>query len=124
MIEAVLSSFALPGIGMEDCRVIIACDGFVVRDEVQSSNKRGRVTPDGKERYEEYVSTLRALVGRRRPFLTCELLELKEHHGFGHAVRAALRVVETPFTCVAQHDWSFMRSPRGATLADVIQAGS
>lgn len=37
------------------------------------------------------------------------VLELSDRHGFGLAVRVALKEVRTPFVMVVQHDRSFMR---------------
>eukprot|EP00750_Incisomonas_marina_P014592 INCI17691.5.p1 GENE.INCI17691.5~~INCI17691.5.p1 ORF type:complete len:589 (-),score=79.91 INCI17691.5:69-1835(-) len=53
--------------GLRDCAVLIMCDGYkVIEDERHRlhgkvTNKRGRVTPEGAAKYEEFKQRLKAL---------------------------------------------------------------
>ena len=44
------------------------------------------------------------------PFRNAKVVELDERHGYGFALRHALRhCLDTPYVCVIQHDRTFMR---------------
>ena len=59
---------------------------------------------------------------RRSPFRNARVVELEERHGYGFALRHALRHhVSTPYVCVIQHDRTFMRP---APAKEVVAAMS
>lgn len=92
-----------------ECRNILVCDGYRAGDV--SKYRSGVVTDEGARAYEEYVETLERLAQEapQPHWRHVQILRLQDRHGFGYAVRAALKLVETPFVCVLQHDRSFMR---------------
>lgn len=100
LLDRVLQSFQLvPGLASA-CRLVV-CDGYTVATS-RSNCKAGRISLAAAERYEAFVAALQA---RERLCLV-----LKERLGFGWAVKAALKHVETPFVLVVQHDQEFIAS--------------
>lgn len=91
------------------CRNIIVCDGY--RTAPTSKFRCGVVTDERAEAYEAYLQALEQLVQSSTlpHWQHAEVLRLKDRHGFGFAVRAALELVCTPYVCIMQHDRTFMR---------------
>lgn len=123
-----------------ECNKVIVCDGCRVLEEVQGNNKsdagappnpkirvyangkqnlrNGVATMDQSKNYQEFKVALRKLCddannsenSTRSPFRNTRVVELEERHGYGFALRHALRhCVDTPYVCVIQHDRNFMR---------------
>ena len=120
MLEHTVTSFRHVE-GLASCRIIIVCDG--VRSSEQDALKRGLVTSETEVNYRGYIASLRHLILEHRstngPFHTAEVLELDSHQGFGWALWAGLRIVDTRYVLVAQHDYCFERS---VDLFSVTQA--
>jgi len=92
---------------------------------VKQALRNGIATKSQAERYEGFKEALRQVCedanshnddaesGTSRkmsPFRNTEVVELPTRHGYGFALRHALRhYVETPYVCVIQHDRTFMR---------------
>lgn len=75
--------------------------------------RNGIVSLKQAENYRQFKFALRELcscAGTTSPFHNAEVIELDSRHGYGFALRHALRhCVDTPFVCVVQHDRTFMR---------------
>lgn len=102
--------------GIDGCRQQDGCDESVSRrhQNVKQAMRSGIVTPSQAENYELYKANLRNLCSNASadsPFHNTTVEELNERHGFGYALRYALRsLVRTKYVCVIQHDRTFMRS--------------
>jgi len=82
--------------------------------------RRGIVTVGQAKNYESFKSALKDICRKANvnvknsypsPFQNTRVVELNERHGYGFALRHALRnEVSTPFVCVIQHDRTFMRT--------------
>mmetsp|Transcript_23427 Transcript_23427/g.67508 ORF Transcript_23427/g.67508 Transcript_23427/m.67508 type:complete len:506 (-) Transcript_23427:5-1522(-) len=92
---------------------------------VKQALRSGIATKDQAERYEEFKAALRKVCEGANdmstddspndvppsPFRNAEVVELPTRHGYGFALRHALRhCVHTPYVCVIQHDRTFMRA--------------
>jgi hypothetical protein len=109
-IEKVAESIKTYAPQLSSCRKIIVCDGSLVRDK--NKFRSGRVTQDAYDRYVEYKKKIASLFHESSIFKgeNYELIELKERHGFGFAVRKAMfHHVQTPIVLIVQHDRTFMR---------------
>jgi hypothetical protein len=107
MISEVVSSFACAD-GLSSCRKIIVCDKPLVSDS--KKKKTGRCTPEEAAMYTEFIDTLQADVKLPGHALYgCEVLDLKERHGFGMAVKRVLEDIETPYIMIVHHDQQFLR---------------
>jgi len=75
--------------------------------------RNGVVTADQAENYRLFKKALRQMcanAAKDSPFRNAVVEELDSRHGYGFALRHALRrCVETPYVCVVQHDRTFMR---------------
>lgn len=83
--------------------------------------RNGIATHTQLEAYQGFKENLRRLCAKANdpdaektdtptPFRHAEVVSLPERHGYGFALRHALRnCVETPYVCVIQHDRTFMR---------------
>jgi len=119
------------------CRKVIVCDGCRVVD-AESDNKKkvtrrhsnvkqalrnGIATSTQADRYKEFKENLKTLCENappESPFWNTSVEELQERHGYGFALRHALRhCVTTPYVCVIQHDRTFMRP---TPLRDTVHA--
>jgi hypothetical protein len=95
-------------------------------NNVKQALRNGIVTSEQAENYRQFKCHLRKLCNNkdcgtkhdRSVFINTEMVELEERHGYGFALRHALRhYVQTPFVCVIQHDRTFMRpTPISETL--------
>lgn len=90
---------------------------------VKQALRNGIATKGQAERYEEFKAALRKVCEDANnaaddgndtepsPFRNAEVVELSTRHGYGFALRHALReCVHTPYVCVIQHDRTFMRT--------------
>eukprot|EP01062_Namystynia_karyoxenos_P053479 TRINITY_DN43327_c0_g1_i1.p1 TRINITY_DN43327_c0_g1~~TRINITY_DN43327_c0_g1_i1.p1 ORF type:complete len:617 (+),score=122.35 TRINITY_DN43327_c0_g1_i1:85-1851(+) len=120
LLEAVLATFScVPG--LDAAKLVIVCDGCeVLGDSVRTRQgyKRAVVSAEASAQYELYKQRVRELAALRGG--STVVLELPSRHGFGWAVREALRKeVRTPFVMVIQHDRYFRK---GFDLAAVLAA--
>ena len=130
VIEKTFESFTWAGDDFAvKCRKVIVCDGCRRMDDVDSSEKvsrrhvnirqamrNGIVSESQSENYDQFKATLRQLCADAAagsdssPFCNTFVEELDSRHGYGFALRHALRhCVTTPYVCVIQHDRTFMR---------------
>lgn len=76
--------------------------------------RNGIVNTEQLENYKGFKVALRTLCNDAppsSPFHTAEVEELDQRHGYGYALRHALRrCVQTPYVIVIQHDRTFMRT--------------
>jgi len=109
--------------GTEDIRKIIVCDGYSTLDESHTKGvaRRGRrITDDKAKDYKEYLSRIKKLIEEKdRDFANAEMLILPKLHGFGLAMKEALKLVETPYVYVTQHDRAFDR--KATPLRDLVK---
>lgn len=111
------------------CRKVIVCDGCRQRDEsttkkhnnVKQAMRNGIVDSDQLENYTKFKRNLQKLcesAPQDSVFWNTSVEELDSRHGYGFALRHALRhCVSTPYVIVIQHDRTFMRpTPIEATL--------
>lgn len=91
------------------CRNILVSDGY--KDGESSKFRNGVITEERAQAYHEYITALEGLVEKKPEphWEHVEIIRLSDRHGFGFAVREALKMVETPFVCIMQHDRTFMR---------------
>jgi hypothetical protein len=81
-----------------------------VRFKDKCNFRGGFVTEERYEKYLGYVAGLRDHCSQGHPaFKNIQVVQLDQHFGFGLAVREALRLVETKFVVVVQHDRCFTR---------------
>jgi hypothetical protein len=107
------------------CRKVIVCDGCRGGNNdteqvskrhatAKQSMRNGIVNSQQLENYNGFKAALRTLCANAppdSPFHTAEVEELEERHGYGFALRFALRErIQTPFVIVIQHDRTFMRT--------------
>ena len=140
MLEHTFDTFTFAGEEFAfECNKVIICDGCRVLEEVQGNNNKtdasappkiriyangrqnlrnGGATMGQSKNYQQFKEALRKLCddannsenSTRSPFRNTRVVELEERHGYGFALRHALRhCVDTPYVCVIQHDRNFMR---------------
>jgi hypothetical protein len=114
IIEYVIRSFELIA-GLNTCPIKIVMDGYKVTGE--NRMKKGRITADTEELYEEYYNCLREKFADAENY---EILRSKEHLGFAHCVKFGLEHCTTTYAFVAQHD-RFFTKPFDR-LQDLLQA--
>ena len=125
VIERVFETFLQNGNDFAvKCRKVIVCDGFRRSDgenekvtrrhtNVKQAMRNGICTSEQAENYEKYKAALRKLcfnASDDSPFHNAVVEELDSRHGYGFALRHALRhCVSTPYVIVIQHDRTWMR---------------
>ncbi|EAW14958.1 uncharacterized protein ACLA_003710 [Aspergillus clavatus NRRL 1] len=149
LISSVLESFQQHCPGLIDARVIVVFDTFE-RITVQPRLKKGHASPELAETYEQYKANIKQLVLQAYPhegdgvlthshaaaeFGFDGAVDLRIAHtpddrvtfvepaarlGFGLAVRSALRLVDTPYVWVQQHDWALVADIPLAPLLDIM----
>jgi len=148
VLEKAFETFELAGHDFAyKCRKIIMCDGLRLQeDKVDKSKKQSKVTKkhsnvkqalrngianhDQAKKYRLFKIALMKLCaeadvnfskGELSPFYNTKVVELKERHGYGFALREAVQEehVTTPYVCVIQHDRTFMRK---TPLYEVVQS--
>ena len=105
LLDETVASMRAFASGAQHCELLVVCDGVRThkgdgRAYTAPKWRQGIVDPAAGHDYNEYKTRAK---GKYR------VLELPHRHGFGHAVRAALRHVRTPFVLVMQHDRNFRR---------------
>lgn len=107
LLETTMASFRYAPL-LWHCRRIIVCDGY--RSGERTAYRRGILDRDAAVAYEEYVDRLTMLAESGvRPVGGSKVLALPDRRGFGHALKAALELVSTPYVMVVQHDRVFSR---------------
>mmetsp|Transcript_8558 Transcript_8558/g.18982 ORF Transcript_8558/g.18982 Transcript_8558/m.18982 type:complete len:759 (+) Transcript_8558:46-2322(+) len=112
LIDEVLGSMKLAD-GLVSCDMVVVCDGYRRENGEgvaysEPKYRSGIVDAESAKNYEAYKAVLRKrMAGTTAPAI--RLLELESRHGFGFAVREALRLVRTPYVLVMQHDRPFTR---------------
>jgi hypothetical protein len=140
VLERAMETFRLGGEEFAyNCRKVIVCDGFRTSDDtddgglepkitkkhsnVKQAMRNGIVNSEQADNYRQFKDNLRSLcsnASEKSPFLNSTVVELEERHGYGFALRHALRdCLDTPFVCVVQHDRTLMRP---TPIAQVVQA--
>ena len=125
LLERVFDTFPMGGHDFAfKCRKIIICDGARQRDDkttqkysnTKQAMRHGLVTSEQNASYELFKQNLLRLCqdakGLDPPslFSNTTVHELESRHGYGFALRHALRdCIETPYVIVIQHDRTFMR---------------
>lgn len=137
LIERAMETFIYGGTDFAyECRKVIVCDGCRVKkaaDVLDANGRRkvslkhlndkqamrnGIVTSEQSDNYHKFKENLKELCANSdqnqtdhlSPFRNAVVVELEERHGYGYALRHALRnCVDTQFVCVIQHDRTFMR---------------
>ncbi|KAI7775048.1 hypothetical protein LA080_007430 [Diaporthe eres] len=89
---------------------------------VESSENLSLLEEDGEAEYgSPCISTnFTALKIRRTEDKRVVFIEPSERLGFGLAVRSALRLVETPYVWVQQHDWNLIASIPIQSIVEVM----
>lgn len=89
---------------------------------IESSEKSSLLEEDGEAEWgSPCISTnFTALKIRRTEDKRAIFIEPSERLGFGLAVRSALRLVETPYVWVQQHDWDMIVSIPIQSIVDVM----
>lgn len=103
LIEEVIDSVSLID-GLRNAPVYIVMDGFTLHETVRT--KRGRITPEMAEAYEEYHKKLCTVFADNR----FTILRCKEHVGFALAVKYGLEHCGTKYALILQHDRKFSRN--------------
>ena len=90
--------------GIEKCRIKIVCDGYRLVEN-GGSLKRGRVSKDVVDDYEQYLINLKEFYTIEKGF---DIIINKEHLGFALSVREGLMSCSTTFALICQHDRLFI----------------
>jgi hypothetical protein len=79
---------------------------YVHESPLQNGACAGVITPEHAPKYEEYKQRLRQKTEGAQPvagpYSNATVIELQQHHGFGLAVKVALKHVLTPLVIVIQ----------------------
>jgi hypothetical protein len=122
VLERTFDTFAFGGPEFMKCRKVIVCDGLRVQDgsvtkkhsNAKQALRNGIATSLQADNYTEFKTRLAQLCQEATadsPFCNTTIEELTTRHGYGFALRHALRnCVTTPYVCVIQHDRTFMRT--------------
>ncbi|KAH8156870.1 hypothetical protein CIB48_g11373 [Xylaria polymorpha] len=131
LISDILASFKLHCEALLSCRVIVVFDTY---DRIGESMrlKKGQITAEGARAVEQYKTNVKDLILNEWYPKAAEAAHVFVHGqawpkpagrvGFGLAVRSALRMTETPYVWVQQHDWPLARDIPLASLVKVMQA--
>jgi len=91
---------------------------------VKQQLRNGIVDSEQAENYRQFKAAVRRLcydAPADSPFQNASVEELDSRHGYGFALRHALRhCVTTPFVCVIQHDRTFMRATPIRQVVDAM----
>eukprot|EP00892_Ulva_mutabilis_P004240 jgi/Ulvmu1/2188/UM013_0034.1 len=111
LIDCTMQSFSYAP-GLAACKKLLVCDHYKVHEGSSKSFRSGVITAAQEPRYKEYKRLLAERIQAAEPgspFSNMTMLELPSHHGFGFAVKAALKHVSTPLVMVIQHDRNLNR---------------
>lgn len=115
LLEALFRSFDRVD-GLRECRILIVADGCeAISAQEQEGLKRGKVTSDSANRYQQHLKRLKSCMDNV-PFGasaveqgSVELLILDERHGSAKAIEYVVNTkIHTPFVMIAQHDNFFV----------------
>mmetsp|Transcript_22416 Transcript_22416/g.36112 ORF Transcript_22416/g.36112 Transcript_22416/m.36112 type:complete len:391 (+) Transcript_22416:78-1250(+) len=113
--------------GTYKLRKIIVCDGYSTTEEKNQkgvARKGRRIAEDKVADYKEYIRRVQELIEQKEDpaFHKAETLVLPKLHGFGLAMKEALKLVKTPYVFVAQHDRCFSTKATGLdTLVQLLE---
>lgn len=100
--------------GLDDCRKIIVCDGYITKDLESIKNitgklKSGIVSEDIALGYEDYIINIQNQI-INNIYTKTELVKRDAHYGFAENVKYVIdNHVKTPYVMVVQHDHMFIR---------------
>lgn len=118
LIDSVLSSLYMFESTLTTCPIFIIADGYVLAEQGRARTKRGKVTQEMANAYENYLLQLE---GRDDPNI--RLAKMDRHMGFAMCVKHGLEIVETTFAIILQHDRVFTSPlPAGRVLSDCCEA--
>ena len=106
LLEKVVASFDLVE-DLSSCSLLILADGVKLG---KFRPKKGIVGSDMRDKYEEYLETLRTRAREAGPdsiWSRTQVIKMTEHLGFGHVVYYGLRHCCTEYVMVVQHDHPF-----------------
>ena len=106
LIEKVVDSFKLVQ-DLPSCNLLIMADGVKIGN---FKPKKGSVPEDMVQNYNLYLETLEQKIqesDQESMWSRTELIKLPHHVGFGHAVYHALKMCQTEYVLVVQHDHPF-----------------
>jgi len=113
LVHTTIASLELAGLSR--CRQILVCDHFE-EGLARGDDHSGRLPLGHINRYRSRLEAF-----RQAPWAAdIEMLELTTWHGFAHATRRALELVETPLVCVVQHDVAFRRVVQLRDVAELL----
>ena len=122
LLDTVIASLAEQAPTIRTCRLILVCDGAKVGGK--QVFRSGKVDAKAWAAYLEYKRRLHERVRNDAYGPRAEVLELSEHHGFGFAVCAALRLVTTRLVCIVQHDRALLRRVPMSQLCEAMLSPS
>lgn len=133
LLEQIFDTFHFAGAEFLQCPKVIVCDGCRIKggkhlahengskvsqkySNTKQALRNGIATSEQAQKYEEFKERLIQLCQEKNnntssPFVNTTVEVLQERHGYGFALRHALRhCINTPYVCVIQHDRTFMRT--------------
>lgn len=113
LLEKVVSSFKLVP-ELSSCRLVIIGDGVKLG---KFRPKRGSVTSEMIDNYRTYLTNIEQMIANASSdsiWSNTSLIRMPEHVGFGHAVYHGLKMCQTEYVMVVQHDHPFSLSFRYA----------
>ena len=150
LLEHTFRTFFNAGEGFLQCPKVVVCDGCRILEEeekkddgeesgagcppkvtrkysnIKQNLRNGIASNDQASDYTEFKRRLREICHEAdvsSPFVNTSVVELEERHGYGFALRHALRhCVSTPYVCVIQHDRTFMRETPIDEVIQVMQS--
>jgi hypothetical protein len=109
--------------GLSHCRLVVVCDWPDLDDGRPSSFRSGRVDAADLGKYRAFIGDVQALsAAAEGSWCHSEVLVLSTRHGFGCAVGAAMRLVETEYVLIVQHDRAFVAPVPLRAVVDAMEA--
>lgn len=92
------------------CNILVLLDGFTI--STSNRTKKGRITYELSEKYEEYYHRLQIYLAELaiERNINCQVQKLSSHHGFAFCVKHGLECIQTTYSLVLQHDRVFVSS--------------
>ena len=115
LLDKVVSSFQFVT-DLNSCKLIILADGVKCG---KFRPKRGSVTNEMFSNYSSYLDKIDGKIGSAEEgslWSRTSLVRMTEHLGFGHVVYHGLRMCQTEYVMVVQHDHPFSFSFRSISL--------
>ena len=118
--ESTIQTFHHAGQDFTKCKKILVCDGYKNKETAgnkgtpKSLMRVGIVNDAQRANYEAFKVLLAKKVEEQadspgKEFWNTELVVLPSRHGYGFALKEALKLVVTKYVCVIQHDRTFLR---------------